>query len=74
MSMLMRPLISVLSVVDLWHRAAIYVYKILKGASPSNLAVEQSTKFEFVIKLKTAKALEVTLPPSLLLRADEVIR
>ena len=62
------------SIPEQFKRAAVYVDKILRGAKPSDLPVEQPTKFELVINLKTAKVLGLIIPPSVLVRADEVLQ
>ena len=62
------------NLANMYRRAAMHVGKILKGATPAELPVEQAMKFDLVLNLKTAQALEITFPPTLLVLADEVIR
>jgi len=60
-------------IIPIWRRAGFYVAKILRGAKPSDLPIDQASHFEFAVNLKTAKAIGVTMPTSILLRADAVI-
>jgi putative tryptophan/tyrosine transport system substrate-binding protein len=62
------------NVTEFFRRAAVFVYKILKGTKPADIPVERPTKFEFIMNLKTAKQLGLTIPPNVLARADKVIK
>jgi putative ABC transport system substrate-binding protein len=62
------------NLADLWRRAADFVDKILRGAKPADIAVEQPTKFEFVINVKAGKQIGLTIPPKVLAQADKVIK
>jgi len=62
------------NLLEIWRRYATYADKIVRGAKPADLPIEQATKFDLMVNLKAAKALGITIPDSILLRADEVIR